>query len=87
MQTFSEFKSQLSEGCEIYPYWINYENFYMYRTVTVTFKKPRKILDSKTENALPRWFEARTWRISEAASLSSSVQCLVYKSSLLAVGT
>ena len=32
----------------------------MYRTVTVTFKKPRKILDSKTENALPRWFEART---------------------------
>ena len=35
------------------------------------------LLDSKTENNIPRWFESRTEHL-EVPSLSSSVQSLVY---------
>ena len=59
LQTFSKFKSYLSKGWEISPDWINYENLYNYQTVTATSKEMGKLLDSKIENTLPRWFKAR----------------------------
>ena len=43
--------------------------------------KKGKLLDSKTENALPRWFELGTKQYLDASSQSSSVLKLNYFSS------
>ena len=57
---FLKFKSWLSKGCEVSPNSTNYKNLYNYQIVTANFKETGKLLDSKTENILPRWFEPRT---------------------------
>ena len=55
--------------------------------LTATSKETGKLLDSKTENTLRRWFELRTSRHLEALSLSSPVQRFVYVPFSVEIGT